>query len=274
MNVEIMDVTPALAREWLALNTNNRNIRRGVVDRYQKDIENGAWQLNGEAIVLNGGSLLDGQHRLLACVAANKKFKSVVVFDAPGEAMQTIDQGVSRGFGDVLRWKGHTNQNNLASAIKLSWRWDNSYLMVPRHASISEGLAWLEENPRMPSACAFASRLTGAPLRLRASVGASVYLKALESDEGAATEFFDRLLDGEHIGKGEAVYALRRSLVTNAMRSHAKLNQNSILAYMIKGWNAWITGQPMEQMSWRRGERGERFPVMVGPDGAPISADQ
>ena len=273
MRVEIMDITPKLAREWLATNTNNRSIRKAIVSRYRSDMERGVWQLNGEAIVMNGGVLLDGQHRLLACVEADKKFKSIVVFDAPESAMQTIDQGISRNLSDVLRWKGYTDTFSLSAAIRCSWRWDNGLLLQPATPTTNQAISYLEENERLVSAVAFARRLAKAPIMLRPSIGGPVYLKALDVDAEMATEFFDRILDGEHIAHGDPVYAMRRALTKNASRVHGKLTQNTLLSFTIKAWNAWVLNEPLEQVHWRKGG-GEKFPVMVDTAGEPISAPQ
>lgn len=275
MNVEIMDVTPALAREWLGLNTSNRSIRRTVVDRYKGDIERGEWQLNGEAIVLNGGSLLDGQHRLLACVAADKPFKSVVVFDAPGEAMQTIDQGLSRTLVDVLKWKGYANQSQLAASVRMSWKWDNGLLLATTVPSINQLIDWLEANEDIASACRFGFRLTKAPLRMRSAVAGPIYYKAMKAGPDVAHEFFDRLIDGEHIAHGNPVYTLRKALMNNATKPHGRYSAIAMLAITIKAWNAWISQEELELLRWGRGASGaEKFPVMMDLDGNSISAPQ
>lgn len=275
MKVSIMEVTPAQAREWLALNTNNRTIRRTVVERYKGDIERGEWQLNGEAIVLNGGSLLDGQHRLLACVEAGKPFQSVVVTDAPETAMQTIDQGVSRSLPDVLKWRGYVNQNQVAAAIRTCWRWDNGMLLRSTTPSISQSLAWLDENDSIISAARFGHRLTAAPLRMRSAVAGPAYFKAISAGGDQAHEFFDRLIDGEHIAHGDPVYALRRALINNAIRVHGRMSPNVMLALVIKAWNAWVQQEPMEVIRWGRGSGGaEKFPVMFDFDGNPVSEPQ
>jgi len=274
MNVEIKEVTPALAREWLGLNRINRSVRRGTVARYAHDMRSGDWQLNGEAIVLNGGALLDGQHRLLACVESGVTFDSVVVTDAPNEAMRTIDQGVSRNFSDVLKWQGRTDVTKLAAAVRLSWTWDSGLILKSLYPTVAQSLAWLEDNPRIASATRFAARLCGAPIRLSSSVGGSVYLKALESDEEQAAEFFDRLLDGEHLAHGDAVYTLRKVLMANAQRPHTKMRQNTMLAFTVRAWNAWVQNEPLERLTWGRADRELRFPVMVDAAGEPISAVQ
>lgn len=275
MKVGIETITPDIAREWLATNIGNRNVRRTVVDRYATDMRDGHWQLNGEAIVLNGERVLDGQHRLLACVQAETAFDSIVVRDAPTEAMQTIDQGMSRTVADVLRWRGYHDPMNLSAAARTSWRWDRGVLFWPITPSVNQVADYLDENPSLVGAVAFAGRLRKPPLKLRSSVAGPVFQKAVAHCGDTAHEFFDRLIDGEHIAGGDPLYALRRILITNATRRHDKLTAISLMALTIKGWNAWVLGSSVESLRWRRsGSAVERFPVMLDLDGNPISAEQ
>lgn len=80
---EVMDITPAIAKQMLEKNTNNpRNgpISRAVVKSYADDILHDRWQLNGEAIVFDeDGRLVNGQHRLCGVIMAKKAVKMLVV---------------------------------------------------------------------------------------------------------------------------------------------------------------------------------------------------
>lgn len=269
---ESVTITPAMAREWLKMNDANRPTRQSRVDQYAADMLSGDWQDNGQTIGINGKRLINGQHRLLACVQADVPFVSAVAYDVPAEMVVSMDQGASRTLSDVLRWKGHTNYvNALASGVRLIWRWESGILLSNRNPTIAQSLAWLSENERFPAAVALGYRLTAAPLRMRSAVTGPVYYRAMLYDEEAASEFFDRLLDGEHLTNGMPVYALRRLLMTNATRVHGRMGANPMLAVTIKAWNAWIQNEPMEVATVRR---TEKFPVMVSAEGAPIAGPE
>ena len=69
-DVQLVEITPELAHEWLGFNTHNRNIRQRIVTAYAADMTGGDWQWNGESIKFaEDGTLLDGQHRLAADAA-------------------------------------------------------------------------------------------------------------------------------------------------------------------------------------------------------------
>lgn len=101
---ETLDVLidPDTARKWLSRNRHNRKISSVVVDRYSTDMSNGRWPYTHQGIAFdNQGHLLDGQHRLLACLQANATFPSQVTINLPESAGRAIDQGKSRSIADV-----------------------------------------------------------------------------------------------------------------------------------------------------------------------------
>ena len=68
-------VTPHLASKWLQKNSCNRPLSQNTVYRYADAILSGEWKLNGDTIRFDSnGTLIDGQHRLHACVKAGKSF--------------------------------------------------------------------------------------------------------------------------------------------------------------------------------------------------------
>lgn len=113
-------ITPAMATEMLRLNTNNRPVRQHVVRRYAADMQRpDGWMLTGEPIIINGTDLLNGQHRLHACVAANAPFTTAVFRGAASDVFAVVDSGLPRQPGDVLRHDGHHNFNVIAAACRL-----------------------------------------------------------------------------------------------------------------------------------------------------------
>ncbi|MDP2620568.1 MAG: hypothetical protein Q8P46_10395, partial [Hyphomicrobiales bacterium] len=73
-------ITPELAREWLEkTNRKNRPLSELKWTAYAVDMLEGRWQYNGDAIRFGSdGVLLDGQHRLMACVEAGIPFETDV----------------------------------------------------------------------------------------------------------------------------------------------------------------------------------------------------
>lgn len=118
MKIETITLTPAKASELLKRNTNNRNVKKQRIVLYVNDILNNNWKLNGESIkVSKDGVILDGQHRLIAVVKANKSIETLLITDLQQDVLPTIDTGSSRTGGDVLNLHGITNSNSIAGGI-------------------------------------------------------------------------------------------------------------------------------------------------------------
>lgn len=97
-------VTPGMAENWLTLNTHNRTVYPSKVTAYARDMKGGSWKLTHQGIAFDrNGILIDGQHRLLACIMANVPFESKVTYGLEPEAQEVIDGGKIRGVSDQLK---------------------------------------------------------------------------------------------------------------------------------------------------------------------------
>ena len=73
MKVSVKTITPAQAKKLLERNTNNRPVSKPHVKFLCGVIRRGEWKLNGDAIRFNSERLVDGQHRLAACIETDRK---------------------------------------------------------------------------------------------------------------------------------------------------------------------------------------------------------
>lgn len=121
MDIDVIEITPDFATELLNGNTKNRHPKKNHIAALARDMRAGRWQLNGDAIRLNGdGTLLDGQHRLMACVEAGVPFRTLVIMGLPNDALTTIDSGVKRTFADRLSINNVPNATRVAAAVRFA----------------------------------------------------------------------------------------------------------------------------------------------------------
>lgn len=119
VRVFLARITPSLAELMLDTNIRNRNVSDRHVSVLAQTLESRDMRLNGESIIFSSeGKLMDGQHRLLACVKSKTSFDSVVVFGISPKAFDTIDGGKPRSTADVLALSGRTNTNRLSAALQ------------------------------------------------------------------------------------------------------------------------------------------------------------
>lgn len=121
MKAIIIIITPEQAKKWLEKNNGggrgNRQISQRQLNFLTESILRGQWVLNGETIKIGkDGSVIDGQHRLMAIVRANCSIDSLVVFDCDPESYNTIDKGRARTAGETFRNLDVKNWNSVAAA--------------------------------------------------------------------------------------------------------------------------------------------------------------
>lgn len=269
LQIEVRTITPQEAGEMLAFNKNNRSIRAKVVDQYARDMASGSWAVTGESIKFNGKLLIDGQHRLLACISANKPFTTLVVKGLEAESQQSLDGGSKRNLSDRLRWLGHVDTSNLASTITLCWRYDNNAMLpTRRYPTGSEALAYFSNNSELvghvKSAHRMYSRERIAPV---GPLAAGMFLFARDASPELAEEFYKKLDNPVGLSEEDPILALRRWCV-NAMRrgDRGKITDERF-AVIVKAFNAWANGVPLKQVKWNGvGNLSERFPIIQGPE--------
>ena len=97
----IVLVTPTMAQKWLEKNINNRRIRPTVVNSYAKDMKDGRWTINNDAITFDKkGILTNGQHRLNAIIESNTSQYMMVMYGI--EHNVNMDRPVTRSLSDNL----------------------------------------------------------------------------------------------------------------------------------------------------------------------------
>lgn len=63
------EVSPSQAKKWLEQNKANRSVNKAKVKQMARDIKEGHWDSTHQGIAIaSDGTLIDGQHRLLAIV--------------------------------------------------------------------------------------------------------------------------------------------------------------------------------------------------------------
>lgn len=260
--IEIVEISPELAHELLGYNTHNRRARARVVSAYAADMRAGAWQWNGESIKFaQDGTLLDGQHRLLAIIEADITVTMLVVRGLPNETQDTVDGGAKRKFSDVLQLRGETHYTTLAALARRVALWEAGVRkggsnVAPTNAQL---LQIIEKHPELRQASQVGDHVASR-CGLPGSICSFGYWLFSQLDDADAVFFFDRLHDGQNLQKGDPIYELRR--VVEASRSvRGERSATFLTAIMIKAWNAYRDGRQISLLTFKPGGASpEKFP--------------
>lgn len=249
----IVDVTPDVAQRWLDANTHNRNIRPRVVDGYARDMAAGQWVMTGEAIKFaSDGTLLDGQHRLLAVARAGVTVRMLVVNGLSAHAQDVMDSGAKRQAADALRLSGHSYSTALAATARLAMYLGSGGVTKKTRGGSSgmftnpEVLGFVADNPDLAAsveeATSYAKKIDA-----HVSVMAYVWWRCAKVSRAATEEFFHTLAEHETRGKGDPRAALIKRLATSR-RNSERLSQTAQASLFLRAWNAWRKGHEMGRL--------------------------
>lgn len=269
--VSVETVTPDDARRYLELNENPRKIRPAKVRLYARDMTSGSWEVGTSSIKFDvQGRLRDGQHRLTACVEADRDFTTVVFRNVTDAAVDNTDRGMVRAWADVLAGRGYANAHHLQAAVTVGWRWDRNGWSGRLQPSVTELDEWLGDNSALPEHVTTAS-LLGHKLGARRSSVAAFMNRAATIDPDELERFVEALRSGTGLEATNPAFRLRERWMLNR---HVKPSSSLVLqlvdlAYTCKAWNAWIEGRSINQLVYRWSSN-ERFPDLVDANGVVV----
>lgn len=249
MRVRLETITPKKAKEWLEkYNVANRVMRQGWVRTLAGHIKDNQWRVTGETIVFNKrGELVNGQHRLAACVESGVAIQSLVVRGVDDDVYPWVDQGKSRTNGDHFSRQGIKNYNTIAGAARFigcyeaggDWRLKLTPVeadeVIANHKSIHE-------------CCDFVRKFK---LRGGMSGAMATALLTLMGEKNArqAETFWSQVLGGEGITKTMPTYTVRERMLEN-LSSIRQMRPYVLAAICIKAWNLTRDGRSCKQLKW------------------------
>ena len=273
VRITIERITPEVAMRMLGANVNNRDLNPNTA--VVKALENGEWEMNGETIVFDqAGVLIDGQHRLSACVKTGKPIETVVVRGIEHDAQITMDTGLRRNLRDYTKMRGYDNHSKVSS-IGLALYIADSY-GVARYFTDSHGgkstfksvMAYIDENydSRIKPIVSGAQSVQQRYKKVNIGTLAVLFDVFRRAGEDNYKEFI-----GQLIGNRPActsVRLLQNKLAANAATTDKakQLTQKFIAVYTIKAWNAYMRGDDIMQLKYAQGgANAEKFPeVFLG----------
>lgn len=210
-----VEVTPEIANEWLKANRKNRKVKENTVTAYHRDMRNDAWMITHQGIAFDdAGNLIDGQHRLMAVLAAKRPVTMLVSAGWPTGAkrktMDAVDRGVQRSLKDQLELQHGIKDagsvvkivNQIVAAAlglrRVFKSTTDSTLAV--FELYQEEIKWLLANP-----------VKTLGIRKAGVVGCMALGRAVWPDKTA--EFYSRLITGENLSGKSPILLLRNYLI-------------------------------------------------------------
>jgi hypothetical protein len=245
-------ITPEAAKEILLRNTRNRSLSDRLKGQYKRamSLPNG-WPFVGTALVLGPeGEVLDGQHRLWACVESGQPFATLVVLNVPVEYQPYLDAGRKRTAADMAAISKIANGNLITSAARtlLNWQHWREHLSA---VQIGNPEVWdytVENLGPLQNALLTAERICGrdgiGPKKVSRTALMAAYVRAVQvsSDPFRVNAFFVGLAVG-NLPAGHPVRTLRQRYL---MAAGSNLKRD--LYFLIRTWNAVVGKESMQRL--------------------------
>lgn len=273
MEFTTVTITPEYAAALLANNPHNRPIKVRLVQYYAEQMRKGEWELNGETIKLSkSGTLMDGQHRLLAVIESKVPITAIIVTGVNEDSFATIDTGHMRGADDILALNGHKNSRLLASAARALILYEKGGVSTlstrgygSDRVSNAEVLEYVTRNQDVLDAAYYVVGHRGVRSLLPAGqIATPLRTLFTRANSEKSDEFFGALDSGVGLSGDSPIYLLRERLIA-ATSGKSKLRSRIIVALTVKAWNAYISGAPMKILRFTEsGTNTEQMPEIMG----------
>lgn len=256
MNISIQLITPEIATKLLASNTMNRRLRKSRVAEMAGAMARGEWRFNGDAIrIAETGELLDGQHRLHACIAANIPFTAIVVSELPKDVFSTIDFGAKRSNSDVMFIRGEKNSSLLAATARLQFIFEqtgNPYTTNRlKHPSPAQIVDLVQMSPDLRDCAKYVESTRFIRSHLATSCAAFCKFNFDRKDSVSSAAFFSALEHGRDLGENSPVLMLRDRLI-HERASKASVKIEYKCALMFKAFKLFRFGHSIKYLRVRQ----------------------
>jgi hypothetical protein len=256
-------VTPATAEQWLTKNTANRKVRRARVDRYARDMLTGSFLENGASICFAAdGTLLDGQHRLMAVVQAGVSVWMLVVRDLPNVTQDTMDDLPVRTLADTFGFHQIANNHTAAAVTRrvLMWQSGAQQNRGGKEPTKSESLEAWRTDSTLPIAVEAAIGAKSGQKLVPPSIAGLTFWVFYQIDPTDCVEFMEKLIKGLGLtGEGDPVYIVRNQ-IKKRTDDAGRVPETEFLAWVIKAWNHYRVGKTLAPTYRYKITAREKFP--------------
>lgn len=267
MNTQLELVTPDLAKSMLEKNVSNRPINNPNVDQLVAEIGRGNFHQTGESIKFaKDGSLLDGQHRLLAIIKSQTPVELLVVRGLDNESFKYMDTGRVRMASDVLAIEGIENSAKLAAMINFIIGYDRgvyggSHRRKRGSGKITNAMVVEYAQKHLTSLKDSYGFGWGKGKHLiGGTMIASLHYIFKQIHEGNADDFINKLVDGTNLTKGSPIFLLRERFIHDS-KNKRKMQPAEKVGLICKAWNLYRKGEPVKVLRWDMGK--EAFPKPI-----------
>lgn len=258
--VEVRNINPSEASFLLDnLFEGQRSRRLGHTQKMIRDMKEGRWVLNPDAILLVKGKLANGQHRMAALMEAKMTLPFIVMESKDDQLYKVLDSGIKRTAADVI---GGRYEKVLASIARIVCHYDKGALYLKgtgREGSVtrSDIVDYAMDNREALEAhAAIVSKLYDQKRIISCAQGGFLLHIFSRKNPEQAKAFIEAVYLGH--SRDDAAFDFRERLIKNSA-STSKLKFTYLLALGFKSFKSYLKGTRPGVLKMAE---GESFPTL------------
>lgn len=272
-NSRVVEFSPELAANVLeTMNDKGRRqrpISSAKVSKIAAAIQADEFFLTGDTIKFGtSGDLIDGQHRLAACVRSQRPIRTHAVFGLDDAIFPRLDLGKKRDGGDVFHIAAVPMPQDTAPTVRWLLLIENNQV---RARTVYEPPELFRHycdryrnatNPKLEEAVSLAReihRRTRQPV----SMVAAVYFLACRKNRKKADEFFGAMARGSW-PKSSVIEKLMALTQEKMTERNGRLHDGERCGMIVKAWNLFVAGRVGSKSALAFDPAREEFPAIVG----------
>lgn len=247
----IVTVTPEIAADMMRhLPDTQRKTSASFVRSYAEELKSGQWRAHAQPIqIATDGTVIDGQHRLLAIIESGVPMECVIAEGVDPAAFAFIDIGRRRVAAQFIEGP-NSHMVTLAAQLLIAYEktggtLTNAHHMV-RRLDIESTLGYVVDHPEIVELAAL-SRAVYVGSRIHAGTHLALLARlAVGRYENRISEWCNALIGGDSLGAGDPRLALRNRW----MREYRVLNGQGFLTkrwfMLVRTWNAFVNDESLK----------------------------
>lgn len=263
MRSETKTISPEEAAELLTRNESNRPLSKTVVSGFASAMRRGEWKLTHQGIALGeDGQVVDGQHRLSAIVESGVPTETLVFTEVGNDTFDVLDAGRKRNASDALAIAGEKSTHLLASMLRIVWlynnRPDSSWSGGSAAVTTPQILETLEKHPKVRDFVTPGLEIANATGTIKSAAAGASYLVSRNNAKKKTAPWFDGLIEGAGLTKGDARLKYRNHMLNLARKQASEVqrrrdNREHVWIYLT-AFNAWADGTTLPSIRYTQGK--------------------
>ena len=264
MVMRVVDWTPPMSEyAFTTLNTheNQKKFNQPTAEKYQRIMLADEWRQPWPQCCIafsTDGVLLNGQHTLWAVWKSGRTIRINTAWNLTNEDFLLFDNFKTRNLGQLAKQAGLGNTSIRNGIAKLVMGHDHD--MGPSvQVTVEDTIRITVDDVLMNSMVTYVVNVRKRARTSEVALTYALYKIANVHGLDAACEFFERVSNGNNLDSNDPRLHLNRFLNNRSIKSWDQRTQ--VIIGIIKAFNAWMSGTPMQVLSVRP---SESIPNVIG----------